>query len=483
MPKYALLILSAIAVAMVSGCASLGDAIQQNDVATVRTMLAEGASVNGPLDGGGKPPLVSAAELGHTEIVRLLLERGARIEAVDKDGDTALANAAWKGHAETVRLLLQNGANVNSASAFRNTPLLLAVRRSSQTSRLLIENGADVRSANKDGETPLGSAAYNGLTDILGLLLDKGADIEAVDKYGDTALINASIKGYTEAARLLIDNGANVNVVNKNSDTPLLFAAWKGHTEIAKLLMQGGADFTVRNRGGKTALDLAKDGNHLATYSAILELQRSRAAAAQKKPAARLSPKLAAELKTLVARNNPKELKAFLDAHPEALASIEDPGLRLMYTGPAQLRVIDVARLAKSRMKDALIIAQINSTSAPYKKFDVDELAALQNMAISDDVIAAMVNVTTEYEKEQQRRRERERIEAANAAVQPTQQAQQAIQQPEPPPQQANTPVECLKLVAAIKACDQTGGLMGMACKAAARSQFDCPIPVERLLR
>lgn len=39
----------------------------------------------------------------------------------------------------------------------------------------------------------------------------------------------------------------------------------------------------------------------------------------------------------------------------------------------------------------------------------------------------------------------------------------------------SNTPAECGKLIAALKACDQTGGFMAMGCKAVARSQFDCP--------
>lgn len=39
----------------------------------------------------------------------------------------------------------------------------------------------------------------------------------------------------------------------------------------------------------------------------------------------------------------------------------------------------------------------------------------------------------------------------------------------------SNTPAECIKLASALKACDQTGGFMAMGCKAAAKSQFDCP--------
>jgi len=46
--------------------------------------------------------------------VKLLLEKGANIEAKDNDGDTALINAAIKGETEMVKLLLEKGANIEA---------------------------------------------------------------------------------------------------------------------------------------------------------------------------------------------------------------------------------------------------------------------------------------------------------------------------------------------------------------------------------
>src|SRR5215210_7122450 len=60
----------------------------------------------------GRTPLMLAAFRGNTVAVINLLERGADVNARDRDGDTALMFAAYKGHALVVALLLQYGANV-----------------------------------------------------------------------------------------------------------------------------------------------------------------------------------------------------------------------------------------------------------------------------------------------------------------------------------------------------------------------------------
>lgn len=60
----------------------------------------------------GRTPLMLAAFRGNTAAVINLLERGADVNARDRDGDTALMFAAYKGHALVVALLLQYGANV-----------------------------------------------------------------------------------------------------------------------------------------------------------------------------------------------------------------------------------------------------------------------------------------------------------------------------------------------------------------------------------
>ena len=58
-----------------------------------------------------------AAQEGHEEILRLLLENGADVNAKDRSKKTALHMAADKGHVSTLKLLLKNGADINSVSS------------------------------------------------------------------------------------------------------------------------------------------------------------------------------------------------------------------------------------------------------------------------------------------------------------------------------------------------------------------------------
>jgi ankyrin repeat protein len=86
------------------------------------------------------------------------------IEIKDKDNWTPLHWAAHKGHVDVIRLLLEKGANVNAQDKDRWTPLHWpAVRRDVDVVRLLLEKGANVNAQEKDGWTPLHLEASGGM--------------------------------------------------------------------------------------------------------------------------------------------------------------------------------------------------------------------------------------------------------------------------------------------------------------------------------
>jgi uncharacterized protein len=73
---------------------------------------------------------------GHIPSVRLLLDRGAKIEAKNNDGQTALMLAASETEVETVRLLLDRGANARAKDIFGHTALKYSTR---DTKKVLLE--------------------------------------------------------------------------------------------------------------------------------------------------------------------------------------------------------------------------------------------------------------------------------------------------------------------------------------------------------
>ena len=161
-----------------------------------------------------------AAHNGHTDLARLLLERGANIEAKDLSMIAArpLHWAVHGNHVATAKLLIERGANVNALAA-DGYPLQTAAKRGyTEIARMLLENRADPE-LKGIWETALLQAAQFGRTETVDVLLKHGADMAARDPQGRTALHLA--RYHTEAARALIDHGADLNARDEQGRTPL----------------------------------------------------------------------------------------------------------------------------------------------------------------------------------------------------------------------------------------------------------------------
>src|SRR5262245_17397840 len=90
---------------------ALRDAAIAGDVAKVKALLDAGVPVDAPEPRHGQTPLLYAAGKGRLDVVRLLIERGANPNAVERFfGSTAVENALREKHVETVVYLLQHGA-------------------------------------------------------------------------------------------------------------------------------------------------------------------------------------------------------------------------------------------------------------------------------------------------------------------------------------------------------------------------------------
>ena len=170
-------------------------ACRENQDAEVANLLKTPLNPDGRCAHRDSPPIWHAAQQGHLEVVRLLIEAGADMNAKDAQyhEDTALLVAARGGHLEVVRLLVEAGADMNAANARGATALLVAAQQGHlEVVRLLIEAGADVNVANADGETALLDQAARGHLEEVRLLLKAGADMNAKDADGATPLFFCS---------------------------------------------------------------------------------------------------------------------------------------------------------------------------------------------------------------------------------------------------------------------------------------------------
>ena len=173
----------------------------------VQDALKEGANVNARDDINDAPALMYAvwASEGNTEVVSLLLEAGADVNAKAGNGITALMLAAEDNkYPETVSFLLKAGADARVKTAFGKTALMCAaVNQNPKAVSLLLAAGSDVNAQRDDGKTALMLAAIGNSPETVSLLLEAGADIAIKDSGGMTALDYANAHGNLGIVRLL----------------------------------------------------------------------------------------------------------------------------------------------------------------------------------------------------------------------------------------------------------------------------------------
>ena len=98
-------------------------AVAQGNLEAVKQHVSAGTDVDAKEPPGGSTPLIVAATFGRFEAAKLLIEKGANVNARSNDGATALHGAAFFCHTEIVRLLLDKGAEVNAKNIRGETPL------------------------------------------------------------------------------------------------------------------------------------------------------------------------------------------------------------------------------------------------------------------------------------------------------------------------------------------------------------------------
>ena len=120
--------------------------------------------------------LMTAAYNGHLAICRLLIDKGAQLEAKDMHGCTPLHLAACQGHVKIVRLLYDRGADFEARSNGGSRPLHWAAcnGRISIVKELIEERNAEINARNDSGWTALRSARQRNKPNIASYLVSHG---------------------------------------------------------------------------------------------------------------------------------------------------------------------------------------------------------------------------------------------------------------------------------------------------------------------
>jgi ankyrin len=166
----------------------LHDAATTGRIDAARLLLRAGAKVDARSDTIGTPLAYAAHYGGGRDMIQLLHEAGADVNAAARDGLTPLHCAVLTRHLAEAEALLELGANVDAVYG-RNTPLTVAASRGDVAmTRLLLDRGAAANVRGPQGRTPLALAAYHGREAVVRLLLSRGADPVTPDESGRTPL-------------------------------------------------------------------------------------------------------------------------------------------------------------------------------------------------------------------------------------------------------------------------------------------------------
>ncbi|XP_058832554.1 protein phosphatase 1 regulatory subunit 16A isoform X3 [Topomyia yanbarensis] len=233
--------------------------------------------------------LLEAAARNDIVEVAKLLQKGVTPDATNMDGLTALHQCCIDDNAEMLNLLLDYGANVNAQDSERWTPLHAAATCGHlNLVKILIGRGANLLSVNADGNMPYdicddeealdyieAEMSKRGVTQELidetraatetqmlrdlQDLTEKGGDMEVPDSHGATPLHIASANGYTRAVEFLLEQHVSTDAVDHDLWTPVHAAACWGHLEVLEMLAQSGADLNAKNKNDETPSDICED--------------------------------------------------------------------------------------------------------------------------------------------------------------------------------------------------------------------------------
>jgi len=197
-------------------------------------------------DISGRLPLHYAAELGRTDLIKLLCSSPttvANLNALDYDAMSPLILGIDKNHLETVKVLIELGADpapTTSEEHPQYLPLNVACKAGNYEAAVLLLSKPSVKKYQRDAEglLPLHVVAKTGNYQLVPLLTENDADPNALDGFNKwPPIFYSASEGHPRTTGALIKAGAKIEVKDEENFTPLFYASWEGHVNVLNVLI------------------------------------------------------------------------------------------------------------------------------------------------------------------------------------------------------------------------------------------------------
>jgi len=196
--------------------------------------------------GLGETPLHFLAVKNQLDAVKLLYSRGAEIDTINECDGTPLSEAGSLGHIDIVKYLLENGAKLNKVPEGEHI-IHEAVRSGNpEIVDLLVRYGADINVIDSLGQTLLHeSASEDECLEVTKYLVKNGVTIDALDGFHTTPLTTSALHGCFETVKFLVSAGASLKIRDAKGRTPAEMAKSQNNLEIANWLIE--AEKKIKN--------------------------------------------------------------------------------------------------------------------------------------------------------------------------------------------------------------------------------------------
>lgn len=303
---------------------------------------------------GGSDALMLAARTRNARLVADFIKLGLSAKNRDRDGQTAAHYAtgpeffrgdpfgaggkesAGARRAEVLGILRENGADLDAADRQGVTPLQLAAGKGDAgVVKYLLSQAPDPDRADEEGITALHHAAAEGSAEVLEALLTPGRDTELRDKHGSTPLWLAALWNNRDAVTRLLEAGANIDAANNEGETALQHAVKGNKFSLAGFLVsQGAAPEKIKEPAGsllQTVRLFHETPVDAGDFAFGIELLSKLSKEIDRRDAAGMTA-----LMWVAASNNEAALKAILARHPDLEARSPDGRTALMWASASR---------------------------------------------------------------------------------------------------------------------------------------------------